>query len=311
MNRTFVFFIITIVLGLTAVFFFPYYAINPGVLVRGHSQLRNDCFACHSPLEGATTAKCISCHPLRDIGVKKAVDGGGIIPNDKITILHTSITDIQCSACHTEHNGASRESANLHFSHSILSKKLLSSCNDCHADKKPQNALHTKVTLDCSSCHNTETWQLDSFDHNLPIDIRNNCNQCHQQEKPKDGIHSNLTNNQQCSQCHTVTQWVPSTFEHSQYFRFDEHHPSDCKGCHNNQNDYKQYTCYNCHEHEQSRISAKHLKEGIRNFTDCVRCHRSGNEHEAKNNHAEGENRKRNDHREGEKRNDHREHDDD
>jgi len=300
MKRTFTFFILTMVLGLTAVYFFPYNAVNPGVLVRGHSQLKNDCFACHSPLEGATTTKCISCHSPSEIGKKRVGERQSSDRANKINILHTSIVDIRCSTCHTEHNGLSRENASLHFSHSILPNKLLSSCNECHAEKKPQNDLHKSVNLDCSSCHTTETWFLDTFDHNIPEALRNNCFQCHQQERPKDGIHENLSATQQCHQCHTTTKWVPSTFEHNQYFRFDRHHPSDCKNCHSDQRNYQQYNCYNCHEHEPSRIAAKHQREGIRDIADCVKCHRSGDEHEAKNKHERKEERHRNEHGENE-----------
>ena len=35
------------------------------------------------------------------------------------------------------------------------------------------------------------------------------------------------------------------------------------------------YTCYGCHEHTEANIRAKHVHEGIANFTNCVSCHRS------------------------------------
>jgi len=37
---------------------------------------------------------------------------------------------------------------------------------------------------------------------------------------------------------------------------------------------HRQYTCYGCHEHSLSNITRKHVEEGIRNFANCVRCHR-------------------------------------
>jgi hypothetical protein len=40
--------------------------------------------------------------------------------------------------------------------------------------------------------------------------------------------------------------------------------------------DYSRYTCYGCHEHSRSGIREEHLEEGIRDFEDCVECHRSG-----------------------------------
>jgi hypothetical protein len=47
-------------------------------------------------------------------------------------------------------------------------------------------------------------------------------------------------------------------------------------------NDYKKYTCYGCHEHTPAKIKREHLEEGIRNFDNCVECHRSGDKDEAK-----------------------------
>jgi hypothetical protein len=38
--------------------------------------------------------------------------------------------------------------------------------------------------------------------------------------------------------------------------------------------DRRQYTCYGCHEHTKANIRAKHVREGIPNFTNCISCHR-------------------------------------
>jgi hypothetical protein len=35
----------------------------------------------------------------------------------------------------------------------------------------------------------------------------------------------------------------------------------------------------NCHEHSPSRIASEHLEEGIRNYNNCIKCHRSASEH--------------------------------
>ena len=41
-------------------------------------------------------------------------------------------------------------------------------------------------------------------------------------------------------------------------------------------------TCYGCHEHSRSKIREEHLEEGIHDYENCVDCHRSGDEDEAK-----------------------------
>jgi hypothetical protein len=288
MKRTIIFFSLTILVGLIVIILFPYYSINPGVLVKGHSNLRNNCFACHSIGSGATTNKCIACHNIASIGLVNVAGLTITKSNNKTNLLHKSIKDIRCFYCHTEHNGLSRENATLNFTHSVLPKLMLNNCTDCHIDKKPGDDLHKKVNIDCSSCHNTNDWKIGKFNHKLLGALEINCINCHLTQKPNDGIHRNLSADIQCSQCHTSSEWKPSTFDHNKFFRFDENHPSDCKNCHNIQSDYKSYTCYNCHEHQPSRISEKHLEEGIRDFNNCAKCHRSGNEDEVKNEHNEG-----------------------
>jgi hypothetical protein len=60
-------------------------------------------------------------------------------------------------------------------------------------------------------------------------------------------------------------------------FLLDRDHYATCAAC-LVKNDYKKYTCYGCHEHTPAKIRAEHEEEGIRDFRDCVRCHRSAQE---------------------------------
>lgn len=32
--------------------------------------------------------------------------------------------------------------------------------------------------------------------------------------------------------------------------------------------------CHGCHEHKEAKVRAEHLDEGIRDFRNCVECHR-------------------------------------
>jgi hypothetical protein len=50
------------------VFVYPQLMVAPGKLIPGHKQLEADCFACHTPLLGASSELCISCHKPADIG---------------------------------------------------------------------------------------------------------------------------------------------------------------------------------------------------------------------------------------------------
>lgn len=194
--------------------------VNPGPLSKGHQKLTNNCFACHTPLQGPSRESCLFCHKPSTIGAGKSQQ----------IRFHQSLTEPNCMACHTDHQGQGRPGSTRQFSHDLLPKEKQSQCKSCHLNR------------------------------------------------PKDTLHANIQG--ECRQCHTMNRWQPATFNHSQYFRFDRHHPADCASCHPAQN-YKQYTCYECHEHSPSKVKREHWEEGIRDFQTCTTCHRSGDEDEA------------------------------
>jgi hypothetical protein len=92
-----------------------------------------------------------------------------------------------------------------------------------------------------------------------------------------DALHKQITGN--CGQCHTQKKWTPATFEHDKYFVLDRDHNASCVTCHV-RNDYSRYTCYGCHEHTPANIRREHVEEGIRDFDNCVECHRSADENQ-------------------------------
>ena len=136
------------------------------------------------------------------------------------------------------------------------------------------------LEVQCSDCHYTSGWMPSHFKHELLGDRKNDCRSCHENKRPGDNLHKQIGRDVQCLQCHNTQAWKPSTFDHSKYFRFDSNHPSNCSDCHNVSTSFKTYSCYNCHEHTPARIQKEHFKEGIKNFTKCVECHRSGDEDE-------------------------------
>ncbi|WP_198368972.1 hypothetical protein [Roseomonas rosulenta] len=97
-----------------------------------------------------------------------------------------------------------------------------------------------------------------------------NCASCH--TAPATAFHRDLTTG--CAQCYSTVRWTPATFDHARLFVLDRDHNAPCATCHVH-NDTSRYTCYDCHEHRPDRISAKQLREGIRDFQNCVSCHRS------------------------------------
>ncbi len=280
--RTMYFFLAALLLGIAAVVTAPYYAINPGVLSRGHEELKNDCLKCHSLAAGAVTEKCLECHKREGIGLKPVKAVADYKENKRANLLHRNITEIECVTCHLEHTGEAKNFAIKKFSHQIIGTSTREKCSACHDYQKPADDLHSLVKDECSKCHNTESWKGAKFDHASLGANKDNCTKCHEKVKPNDDLHASLAKGEQCAACHTTSAWKPSTFDHTKYFVFDRNHPETCSNCHTSGTGYKQYTCYNCHEHSEAKIARKHQKEGIADFTNCVKCHRSGNEHDIK-----------------------------
>lgn len=274
--RTLFAFSLTFISGLVAAFILPYNMITPGVLIGGHSNLKNDCFACHSAFQGSSSTKCIVCHKIETIGKNSKYKKSSI----SINLFHKSILRNDCFACHTEHNGLSRELATDRFTHDLLKADIRSNCTYCHLNDKPVTPVHAATNINCSECHNTSDWKQASFSHDK-FTGKIQCSSCHLTKKPADAIHNFSSTEINCATCHSTDAWTPANYDHDKYFVFDENHTSKCSNCHNLINSFKTYTCYNCHKHNREETIREHDKEGIRNIDNCVKCHRSGNEHDA------------------------------
>jgi predicted CXXCH cytochrome family protein len=265
MKTKYIFLIITIVI-IGIVFVFPHKMLSPGNLYEAHSDLQNNCLACHKPFSGTPNESCISCHKISEIDKK-----------NNLIQFHQNIENQNCISCHSDHKGINPKMALKKFDHLFLSENNINKCVSCHA--QPKNEFHNQISNSCVSCHSTNNWKTTlSFNHDLiKKETKNNCIACHQ--NPKDNFHSNSTNN--CISCHKLDKWKPSTFNHNKYFILDKDHNTDCKTCHTS-NDLKVYTCYGCHEHSLNSIRGEHQEEGIYNFTNCVKCHKSANENDIK-----------------------------
>ena len=269
MNKLMIVGAVTLVIISLLIIKFPHTLINPGELSIGHQKFNNNCFVCHNPFQGVPKTKCIACHQLDEIGFKG--DSLDKLFNKNIS-FHKALIQQKCTACHLEHQGISPDQK-LTFEHTLLDQTTVQNCLNCH--QKQEDILHSALSTSCKNCHNFENWKtITHFDHEMiNKDQSQNCISCHQ--KPTDKLHSGIVSN--CLSCHSVTKWKPATFEHSSYFVLDQDHNTDCIVCHKNSN-FEAYTCYGCHEHTPSNIASEHREEGISDFNNCVRCHKSADE---------------------------------
>ena len=132
------------------------------------------------------------------------------------------------------------------------------------------------IEQDCMACHTDHRsprlaqQSRKAFSHELlRPGVRQQCESCH--EPPADLLHRKIAGD--CRACHRQDAWKPATFDHNKHFVLDRDHDAQCVTCHKGK-DHSTYTCYGCHEHTPANIRAEHDEEGIRDFENCVECHR-------------------------------------
>jgi len=179
--------------------------------------------------------------------------------------------------------------------------------DDYNSTTAPNHAASGFPT-DCAQCHDETNWGTATFDHNntaFPlhgahtttacIECHANgyagtptaCSACHLDDynSTNNPNHASAQFPMDCTQCHNETAWQPSTFDHdNQYFPiYSGRHDGEwntCADCHNNPNDYSQFTCINCHEHNnQNDVNDHH--NGVNGYSynsaACFSCHPDGN----------------------------------
>ncbi len=247
---------------------YPGPMISPGALTRGHAEIEGRCFECHAPWRGAVSQRCIRCHRLTDIGLRTTRGVPIAQPNLKAS-FHQQLIEQDCTACHSDHAGPKlTEHSRKPFSHTLLRPAARQRCDGCHT--APSDNFHGELTVGCARCHQTDRWKPASFDHAMLSRVeQQRCEDCHR--PPTDDLHRPVRGD--CQQCHSQRRWKPSTFDHDKRFVLDADHRAPCATCHSAE-DYRRYSCYGCHAHRPEPIRARHLDEGIRNFQNCVSCHR-------------------------------------
>lgn len=263
----------------------------PFTLTGAH--IRVDCSECHlNPRSIAdlqnTPAACESCHQKDDAhngefgaqcGVCHSVDGWKPATFDHSLAafpLEGKHIDVECEQCHTSGY-----------------QETPKDCYSCHKNDDEHNGQYGTV---CETCHNPTDWEDATFDHSLsafPLDgahVNVECAECHKNQVFQDtssecaachadpDYHRGLFPGQACSQCHTTAAWRPAPYNGPHLFPMNHGQEkgriNTCADCH--QPTLAQWTCYTCHD--RAEIDKEHRKEGIANFSDCLRCHPTGRE---------------------------------
>ncbi|HRD81824.1 MAG TPA: cytochrome c3 family protein, partial [Saprospiraceae bacterium] len=179
-----------------------------------------------------------------------------------------------CAGCHTnDFNQASNPN------HVALG--LSTDCASCHTtqpdwypatfanhnDYYVLEGAHAAIANDCAACHGGDY-------NNTP----NTCVGCHQQEynSTTNPNHLAAQFSTNCVSCHSQNSWVPSFFDHNDFYPLLGAHAAianNCTACHigGNYNNTPN-TCFGCHQQEyNSANDPNHLSAGFP--TDCQTCH--------------------------------------
>ncbi len=195
--------------------------------------------------------------------------------------LKSAHHDLQqnCFACHAPFASASPERCVA--CHTVADIGRRTTKGEPISSLSRRSPFHQDLaSQDCMACHTDHPRPrltrnlVRSFNHALlKPEARAQCATCH--NAPADELHRDIKQN--CGQCHRPVAWTPATFDHRRYFSLSSPHDASCSTCHVSGN-FRAYTCYGCHEHQATRIEARHREEGIRDIENCARCHRSAND---------------------------------
>jgi hypothetical protein len=134
---------------------------------------------------------------------------------------------------------------------------------------------HSGHWADCASCHTTGSAAFSCID-------------CHEHEQPStDPTHNGMPGyayaSQSCFSCHP-TGAAGSYVDHdAQFFPIysgaHEGRWASCATCHTSPGNNTVFSCFECHEHSQTRMDDKHLGK-VQGYSydsnECLRCHPDG-----------------------------------
>ncbi|MCF8511974.1 MAG: hypothetical protein K9G43_11035 [Rhodobacteraceae bacterium] len=194
----------------------------------------------------------------------------------QLIAAHASLENT-CFACHVPMQGA--VAARCTSCHAVADIGLVTVAGTPVSRKTPVTPFHQGLSdTDCMGCHTDHPMasltppHSHSFAHVMLLPaVAAGCANCH--KPPTDGMH--VAPVAQCSTCHTQKTWAAAAIDHTRFFALTGPHDAACTTCHTTANDFAQYSCFGCHEHQQADMIREHQKEGISNIANCVSCHRN------------------------------------
>ena len=261
--------------------------------------LETTCISCHDDVHiGSVGNDCERCHTtgnwlVEDVSQIHAENG---------FIIEGAHTSVSCVDCHKSGN-------------SLVWERMTGNCVDCHLKdyEATTNPSHRELgySTDCIECHSpmSPTWTSEFFHYFFPlegghaqvscVDCHHNepytnasseCISCHQEDynDAQSPNHKQLGFSTDCAMCHSTNPgWAPARYDnHDQDFFpiYSGNHRGEwnsCTECHTNPNNYSQFSCIDCHEHnDPNDLADEH--DDVRGYQyqsqACFDCHPRGSE---------------------------------
>lgn len=249
------------------------------------------CNGCHNQVRQVADFKrapstCVGCHQLDDV--------------------HQGAFGADCVGCHNTTNWQDATFDHSQTAFPLTGGHITVKCADCHVNKVYKGTPTDCVSChadpevhkgqfgtDCASCHTTTDWKdVTTFDHmrtKFPLTGAHTavkCADCHVNNVFKGtpttciSCHTDPHKGQfgtDCNSCHSTGSWKGATFKHNFPLNHGGEGTIPCATCHTDPNNYKSYTCYNCHAHNEAQTIRDHRGEASgADLNNCVRCHPRG-----------------------------------
>ncbi len=261
--------------------------------------LSQECNSCHLDVHQMSVGNdCARCHNSQtwlvpDISEVHAENG---------FILEGAHTSVSCIDCHKSGN-------------SLVWERMPNNCVDCHLADYESTPSPNHRTLgystDCVECHSptSTVWNSDFFHYFFPLtgghsgvscvechgtnrysDASSDCITCHEKDynAALNPNHRQLGFPTDCSKCHsTQPGWKPARYDDhdGDFFPiYSGNHKgawSSCIECHTNPSNFSQFSCIDCHEHNDPRdLADEHddVRGYVYQSTSCFECHPKGSE---------------------------------
>ena len=263
------------------------------------SKVKKNCLSCHQDVHKAKMGNdCEDCHTTRgweQFDIQKM----HLNTNFPISGRHALL---DCQSCHKQ-MPAGDFSLNT------------TRCVECHQSEylSVQNPEHANngFSTECQSCHQMDRWRPAFFDnHDILFPIfsgtHNNewddcaschidagsyqnfsCLTCHEHNQPEtdsdhNGISGYAYNSPDCYFCHPTGEAGDFGDHDAQFFPiFSGVHNNEwdnCNTCHINPTDRKDFSCFECHTHNQT--DTDNIHGGMTGYAytsqDCYICHPTG-----------------------------------